>query len=1409
MLEAALRRSRNATGRTVLFDENSTSNSSHLFEVTNEPLVLQLFGATGDQTVSIYSHVRGLEAPFLLDGVPLYVNESVNTAILSTAGVYRAVVTSGTRDGLTFTVHKQTVDAATLEIPQASGVQANLPNLFMSPEGAINPSNIWEIADKPWIFTVFGLQVGEYIETYVVYGQNETYKEELFLLAGVPQILTPLVTSIVLSKAGRYRFKLVGSLLGKTLVGNPTRASNGTGDGSGTVISILPGTGIDVDATNPASPIVALDSISQIALGLASTSVQPGDNISLLVNDVGYSTVSNHEGLSGLQGGIPGEHFHLTQLQHTTLTNIGALGTGFLVHTGPSSWEVRNVTGANSVTVATPDGVAGNPVITLVNDVVTPPSLSSYSADATGTRGWFRPALFESSGILSGCVLSVGPAGNQITIGSGTLGFTDYTVNPLQPTRVPMVFPGAVVTITGIATTPQTFIGIDSTGAVIQQPTRFTNTQRRSIAPIGIAIHTNLVSVNVTNEEGGLIRAGISQVHDLMEAIGPLNLEGNQYSANGANRRIDKSAGRWFKFGVKALTQPLDPNTITLASGVAITFRQRTQTGEIPVDVQDLDTTNYDVGGVVTDMSPANRFQVKRVYQFQSNLTRILYGQTLYSTLDEARAAIASQPFVTEANAAINGMLRGYIIVKDGCTNLSNTAECQFIDVAKFGSPATSGSGSIANTDQLAEGLVNLYYTDARVRTAAVASSIVDGDLLHAPDGNSVFDALALKADKATTITAGTGLTGGGDLSINRTIAIAATGVGPGSYGSATQSPTYTVNSLGQLTLAANVLITPAFSSITSKPTTLLGYGITDAALDSAVVHIAGTETITGAKTFTADTLVAKANAVIGIGVTATLNGGIANYAAAGVGDVGLFSEHAAGTLRLRPNGRLSSTGQVSVTTTQVRMDDHFVTIGAQSGGSTGGLRIEATGGARASFTNTGVRRYTIGNDTSSFTIRDESGGADRLTITSAGLATFANDLRVSGRLGIGGAVSTTSVVQNIGDISGATTSVGYMLNGTVQSGVTAAAIGYRSSPSIAAAAFTIASLQHFRVAPGTLGAGAAITNQYGLLIDNLTDATNNYGVYSQLSASGTSRWNFYAPGTAPNYMEGRLGLGTTTLTITGLRNSLDISGSTSCIGTSTDGVIQSDVTSIASGYSSGVGTAAAAFTLTNLRHYTATQGTIGAGSAVTNQIGYLAASTLTGATNNYGFRAQIAAAANRWNVYADGTAVNHMAGALLLGSTTDTGEQLQVTGDTVIKTGRLYGTALHNNASALTGTTNQYVGSGTYTPSGTGLTNVSALTPSAAQWTRVGNVVTVSGSVSVTPTAGAPTKTTFNLTLPIASNFTATNQVGGAGGRNLAAQVEAALVLADATNDQATIAFMATATGAATLYYSYTYVVL
>lgn len=89
-----------------------------------------------------------------------------------------------------------------------------------------------------------------------------------------------------------------------------------------------------------------------------------------------------------------------------------------------------------------------------------------------------------------------------------------------------------------------------------------------------------------------------------------------------------------------------------------------------------------------------------------------------------------------------------------------------------------------------------------------------------------------LKADKTTTISAGTGLSGGGDLSANRTLSIANSGVTAASYGGANAIPVLTVNAQGQITSASTAANYPTSYSLASA---------TGAAVSRTVYLTAGT----------------------------------------------------------------------------------------------------------------------------------------------------------------------------------------------------------------------------------------------------------------------------------------------------------------------------------------------------------------------------------------------------------------------------------------------------------------------------------------------------------------------------------------------------------------------------------------
>lgn len=146
-----------------------------------------------------------------------------------------------------------------------------------------------------------------------------------------------------------------------------------------------------------------------------------------------------------------------------------------------------------------------------------------------------------------------------------------------------------------------------------------------------------------------------------------------------------------------------------------------------------------------------------------------------------------------------------------------------------------------------------------------------------------------------------------------------------------------------------------------------------------------------------------------------------------------------------------------------------------------------------------------------------------------------------------------------------------------------------------------------------------------------------------------------------------------------------------------------------------------------------------------------------------------------------------------------------------VTTNGRLYGIALHNNAGAVTGTTNQYIASGTYTPTLTSALNITGTTSGVSQWIRVGNVVTVScGNIVVDPTSTGTTAQ-VGISLPIASNFTSDVQCGGTGVivQGAGTAYLAGVITADTTNDRAVLTWEVGASAASTqCAFSFTYLV-
>ena len=128
----------------------------------------------------------------------------------------------------------------------------------------------------------------------------------------------------------------------------------------------------------------------------------------------------------------------------------------------------------------------------------------------------------------------------------------------------------------------------------------------------------------------------------------------------------------------------------------------------------------------------------------------------------------------------------------------------------------------------------------------------------------------------------------------------------------------------------------------------------------------------------------------------------------------------------------------------------------------------------------------------------------------------------------------------------------------------------------------------------------------------------------------------------------GRVGIGAVPSSATTLTISTTATGNVTQYGVYQGNTIQSDVTTQANYFTTSVSTQAATFTIANLRHYQATQGTFGLNSSITTQSGYSVNATVIGATNNYAFQGSIASGTGRYNLYMGGTANNYLGGPLI-----------------------------------------------------------------------------------------------------------------------------------------------------------------
>lgn len=297
----------------------------------------------------------------------------------------------------------------------------------------------------------------------------------------------------------------------------------------------------------------------------------------------------------------------------------------------------------------------------------------------------------------------------------------DNETDPDNPTITRVEYAGQTGLNTPyLLTSPQTTVYLNAAGQITLDPSASGTAQsRRENLILGRLIHNDNTIIRAVENWPIPAIAPNSQLRDLWRAMGPIN-ENVYVYPNGTNLNLSLNGGGLHYNGVNFANDNHNPTRLAIQAQTTLTFGYRTRTGTIVSDVTLVDPTSYDNNGVITTIAAVPQYSTnQRVFLTRSGAIRIQYGQTVYSTLANAIAAIGTEPFVLAPTLTGNSILIGVISLERGTTAL-NSATVRFTSASKFGElgGGGAGAGAAVNAENVNLTDVGNYFTSSNAEGA-------------------------------------------------------------------------------------------------------------------------------------------------------------------------------------------------------------------------------------------------------------------------------------------------------------------------------------------------------------------------------------------------------------------------------------------------------------------------------------------------------------------------------------------------------------------------------------------------------------------------------------------------------------------------------------------------------------------
>lgn len=366
------------------------------------------------------------------------------------------------------------------------------------------------------------------------------------------------------------------------------------------------------------------------------------------------------------------------------------------------------------------------------------------------------------TGVLKGGGLSINADPTKLDIGAGSALIADYTnIDNVILTEVS--WPDTVFDPT-LASEYNKWIGVKKgadpnfTVGVFAAFPSFTQAEKREYAIIGRCWGNGTTSTIIGHADYATFAYGQSKTaEDIAYAIGSINKFGNVYESNGANLLFNKTAGESFRFSGN-VADTTSPNSLINPLQTAIDpFWYILQDGTDTSQVSEVDPNFYDVAGVKTAV-PSGKYTIQRMYFYPgSEVNYLTYGQALYSSMGAAIPNIGHEAPVLNDVALDGGILRGWLILKDGATDLTDPLQAHFRPALSLGDPTpadvkgqTPANVAFAFADY---GIVDEFYVGGHYGAPAADSTLTIGGTVTETHG----DALSADADHFFVVAGGPG----------------------------------------------------------------------------------------------------------------------------------------------------------------------------------------------------------------------------------------------------------------------------------------------------------------------------------------------------------------------------------------------------------------------------------------------------------------------------------------------------------------------------------------------------------------------------------------------------------------------------------------------------------------------------